>query len=253
MVDTRWLRKVGALGALMALLPIVTAAPASPAAPLGAGIGLSPRPAWAGHPACRAPVDVTLSGDVVDVGGYETRLSFNTAFAGYTSGNVTPSDWLNNGGTRRSGGDDGSTILQKPGAGSVKFGDYSWGTADGADATASAPPPKLATVGIDIVKCGSSSLSLSETQLVDVKGNVLPVSSQATNVPMAIHHMMNTNGDAIPVVTGQDVLAVANALNSSAACTANYQFNANSDNIPVVTGQDVLAVANALNSSVSCP
>lgn len=250
MVSRRWLRKVGTLGATAGLLLLVAATPATPAAPLGAGMGLSPRAAWAGH-ACPAPIDVTLSGDVMDIGGYETRLSFDPAYLSYTSGNVTPSDWLTNGGTRSSGGDEGSPILQQAGSGSVKFGDYSWGTADGADATAE--PAVLTTVGLDIVQCGNSSLSLSETQVVAINGAVLPLDSQATNVSMTVHHLMNTNGDGIPVVTGQDVLAVAGALNSSVACTANYQYNTNGDTIPVVTGQDVLAVANALNASVACP
>lgn len=250
MVNQRLLRKVGGLSAAAGLLLLVTATPVSPAAPLDAGVGLNPRVAWAGH-ACPAPVDVTLSGDGMDVGGYETRLSFDAARFAYTNGRLTPSDWLTNGGTRRSGGDEGSPILQKAGSSSVKFGDYSWGTADGADITAE--PAVLATVGLDIVACGNSSLSLSETQVVNVKGDVLPVGSEATNVSITVHHLMNTNGDSIPVVTGQDVLAVANALNASVACNAGYQFNTNGDTIPVVTGQDVLAVANALNASVACP
>jgi hypothetical protein len=237
------------LSLLTGLLMAATAAPASPAEPLGATAVITAPAAWAGHPACGAQVQVTLSGDSLDVGAYETRLSFNTAYLGYTSGRISQSDFLTDGGTRSTGGDEGTIALESISTGSVKFGDYSWGTNSGADADGST----LATVQLDVVKCGASNLSLSETQIVNYTGDALQLTSQAVNVPLQVNHQLNINGDAIPVVTGQDVLAVANALNASATCSTGYQYNANGDNIPVVTGQDVLTVANALNTSVACP
>ncbi len=245
----RILARVMTLGLCAGLLMAATATPASPAAPLGATVGITAPAAWAGHPACGARVQVTLSGDSVDVGGYETRLSYNTAYLGYTPGRVSQSTFLTDGGTRFTAGDDGTPALEAVGSGSVKFGDYSWGTNGGADANGSA----LATVQLDVVKCGVSNLSLSETQVVNITGNAFPLSGQATTVPLTVHHRYNINGDAIPVVTGQDVLAVANALNAPVTCDAGYQYNANGDTIPVVTGQDVLTIANALNASVACP
>lgn len=245
----RMVRRLAAVTVLLGMLAIATAAPAMMAEPLGATLGISTATQyWAGHPTCGVPVDITLGGDVMNVGGYESKLTFNAARLGYTASNITRTSFLSDGGTRSTSGASGTPLLEAVGAGNVKFGDYSWGTNAGADA-----PGTLAKAKLDVVSCGSSNLSLSETQVVDYQGNLFALTSQATNVPVKVNHRLNVNGDAIPVVTGQDVLAVVNALNSSVACTAGYQYNTNGDAIPVVTGQDVLAVVNALNSSVACP
>lgn len=240
-----WLRLV-TLGLLIGLLMVATAAPATPAEPLGATVGITAPAAWAGHPACGAMAHVTLSGDSLDVGGYETRLSFNTAYLGYSSGRISQSDFLTDGGTRRTGGDDGAVALEAAGAGSVKFGDYSWGTNSGADANGS----PLATVRLDVVKCGASNLSLSETQVVNYKGDLLSLTSQAVNVPLTVHGLYDTNGSG-GNITAADVATVLNAVGTSSACDANYYLDTNQSG-GNITAADVATVLNSVGTP-SCP
>lgn len=241
-------KRLGLVVALIGLTVLATASPAALLAPSGAVVEITAREAWTGHPACGAPVEISLTGDVGGVGGYETTLSFDSGYLAYTEGNLALTDFLSAGGTRFTAGQDGTPLLEAVTQGALKFGDYSWGTLAGADA-----PGLLATVTLDVLACGTSRLSLTDTQIVDYLGESLMLESQATDVPLRVNAMLNADGDDAPLVTGQDVLTVASALNTSVSCDDDYQHNANGDEIPVVTGQDVLAVANALNESVVCP
>lgn len=245
MSKLRIMRRVGVVATLLGLLLLATAAPASPAAPAGATLGLSVASEyWAEHPGC-VTVDVTLDG-VADVGGYETRLTYDTTHLGYSGGNITLSDFLTAGGTRSHSGDDGTPLLEATDTNNVMFGDYSWGTNAGASASNSV----LATVALDGVACGTGTLSLSDSQVVDYQGNVLTVDSEATNVPVTIHGIYDTNGSG-GNVTAADVSTVLNGVGTSSACTANYYLDVNKSG-GNITAADVSLVLNNVGTP-SCP
>jgi hypothetical protein len=191
-------------------------------------------------------VQVALSGDALDVGGYEIRLSFNATYLGYTSGHVSQSAFLTDSGARRTAGDDGAPVLESVGASSVKFGDYSWGAHGGADANGSA----LAIVQLDVVKCGVSNLSLSETQVVNYKGDLFPLTDEAANVALTVRGLYDTNGSG-GNITAADVATVLNAVGTSSACNANYFLDTNQSG-GNITAADVATVLNNVGAP-SCP
>ncbi|MEA3338114.1 MAG: hypothetical protein U9R25_19675 [Chloroflexota bacterium] len=246
MFQRRNLQKFGVVAVLLGVLLLATAAPAIPAQPEAANVTLSTSPVWADH-SCPADVTVALAGDPVDVGGYETQVNFDAVHFGYTSGNIALTDFLSDGGLRSTSGDDGTPFLEAIAATNVKFGDYSWGTSAGADS-----PGNLATVGLDVVACGSSSVSLSDSQVVDYLGTPFVLGTESST-SYAVYHLYDTNGDNLPFVTSSDVLAVVSNIGPwGGGCSAGYQYDTNLDGLPFITSSDVLAVVSNIGP-VSCP
>ena len=241
---SRLMRRLIVVGAFVSILVVATAGVALQAEPEAASLGLTTAAAWAGHPQCIgvAKASVTQTGGV-NVGGYETKLSFDAAKFSYTTQNINLNSYLAVNG-RQTSGQSGTPVLQAIGAGNVKWGDYSWGAGAGAG------NGTISIVGLNPLVCGTSNLSLSETQVVDTQGVVIPLGTQAQNVPYPIRGIFDANGSG-GNVTAADVQVVKNALGSSGACTANYQLDMNNSG-GNVTAADVQVVKNQLGQP-SCP
>lgn len=243
---SKLMRRLSVVAALAVVLALVAGAPALQAQPEAANLGLTPYNAWAGHPQCvgNAKIDVLLSGDPVSVGGYETKLSFDASKFGYTSPNVFLTNFLAVNG-RSTSGASGTPLLEAATANSVKFGDYSWGS----NMTGPNAPGTLAQVKLTTLACGTSNVSLSESQVVSTQGTAFPPGTQA-NVSYTVFGIYDTNGSG-GNISGADVNAVLAALGSSGACNANYQFDTNNSG-GNITAADVNAVLGNLGAP-SCP
>lgn len=247
MKRSKLMRRLSVVAALVGVLVIAAGAPALQAQPEAANMGLTTYNAWAGHPQCvgNAKVDVLLSGDPVSVGGYETKLGFDASKFSYTSGNVVLTSFLAVNGRSTSGTAAGMPLLEATTANSVKFGDYSWGT----NLTGPNAPGTLAQVKLTTLACGSSNVSLSESQVVNTQGTAFTPGTQQT-VSWVIRGLYDTNASG-GNVTAADVNAVLAALGSSGACNANYQFDTNNSG-GNITAADVNAVLTNLGAP-SCP
>jgi hypothetical protein len=238
------IRRLGLVVALVAVLAVAAGAPVLQAQPEGVTLSLTVPAMWENHPQCKASVTVGLTG-VTNVGGYETKLTFNSASYSLSPNNISLNNYLAVNG-RQSSGQDGTPFLVAPGAGHVKWGDYSWGAGAGAGAGT------ISAVGLDVLACGTGRMSLSETQVVDTQGNLLTLDSQATNIPTVVHLRTDINGSG--AVTALDVNQVRNALNNGVVpqCGDNtYRFDVN--NSGGITALDVNLVRNAVNTGATCP
>jgi hypothetical protein len=243
---SKLMRRLSVVAALAVVLALVAGAPALQAQPEAANLGLTPYNAWAGHPQCvgNAKIDVLLSGDPVSVGGYETKLSFDASKFGYTSPNVFLTNFLAVNG-RSTSGASGTPLLEAATANSVKFGDYSWGS----NPTGPNAPGTLAQVRLTTLACGTSDVSLSESQVVNTQGTVFPSGTQAL-VPYVVYGLYDTNRSG-GNITIADAIAVTTALGTSGACNANYQYDVNNSG-GNITIADAIAVAAQLGQP-SCP
>lgn len=241
-----WMRRLGVVAALAIVLALGAGAPALQAQPEAANMGLTTYNAWAGHPQCvgNAKVDVLLSGDPVSVGGYETKLNFDASKFSYAAGNINLTNFLAVNG-RSTSGAAGTPFLVATGANFVKFGDYSWGS----NLTGPNAPGTLAQVGLTTLACGSSTVSLTESQVVSTQGAPFQSGTEAS-VPFVVRGLYDTNASG-GNVTAADVNAVLAALGSSGACNANYQFDTNNSG-GNITAADVNAVLTNLGAP-SCP
>ena len=134
---------------------------------------------------------------------------------------VTVSAYLTNGGTRQNSA-SGTPLLKAVSGDTVKFGDYSWGANNPPGNMA---PGQLATVALrPTATCGAAALTMAETQLVDINGAVIRLTSQ-TGSSVNVYSQWDTDGSGGNVDAG-DIIAVINNLGNDAgspgSCTSNY-------------------------------
>lgn len=246
MKRSKLMRRLAVVATLVGVLVVAAGVPVLQAQPEAANMGLTTFNAWAGHPQCvgNAKVDVLLSGDPISVGGYETKLSFDASKFSYTANNVVLTTFLAVNG-RSTSGANGTPFLEAATANSVKFGDYSWGS----NLTGPNAPGNLAQVKLTTLACGTSNVSLSESQVVSTQGNAFTPGTQAT-AAFNVRGLYDANASG-GNVNAVDVQVVRNGLGTSSACTANYHLDMNNSggNINAV---DVQLVKNQLGQA-SCP
>jgi hypothetical protein len=130
----------------------------------------------------------------------------------------------------------------------VKFGDYSWGAGNPPGNMANGD---LATVALKpTATCGAAALTISETQLVDINGNVIALTGQ-NGSSVSVFSRFDTNG-AGALINTQDVNAVVARLNQAVggACGPNYRYDTNLTGALINTS-DVNAVVAKLNQSTT--
>lgn len=242
--------RVAVAAVLVGTLVMLTAAPAFPAAQpeagtisTGAGVQV-----WNGH-SCPANVPVNIAGLSAGLGGYETKVGWDPARFSSADADITINigTYLTNGGTRQQTGDSSTPALKAVSSGAVKYGAYSWGTGNPPGNQANGT---LSTVSIKpTATCGSAALTLSETQLVDINGNVIALDAQ-NGGSVAVFSRYDVNG-VQSVINSGDVNAVVGALGSSTSgCDANYRFNTNLVQ-SVINSGDVNAVVAKLGQTTS--
>ena len=156
--------------------------------------------------------------------------------------------YLTNGGTRQQAGDSGTPALKAVGTDTFKFGNYSWGAGN---PPGNAANGELATSGLlPTATCGSAALTMSETQLVDIGGTIIPLTNQ-TGSSVAVFSRYDINGVQSSINSG-DVNAVVGKLGQSAdaPCGPNYRYNVNLVQSTINSG-DVNAVVAKLGQSTS--
>lgn len=250
MKNKRTLGKLAVVLSIVALMSVATAAPVIPAAPdagtisTGAGVQV-----WNGH-SCPANVPVNISGLSAGLGGYETKVGWDPARFSSADADVTINvgAYLTNGGTRQQAGDSGTPALKAVSSGAVKFGNYSWGAGNPPGNSADG---QLATGGLlPTATCGSAALALSETQLVDIGGTIIPLTNQ-NGSSVAVFSRFDVNGVQSSINSG-DVNAVVGKLGQSAdaPCGPNYRYNVNLVQSTINSG-DVNAVVGKLGQNTS--
>jgi hypothetical protein len=246
---SKLLRRLSVVAALLGVLVIAAGAPVLQAQPeagtisTGAGVQV-----WNGHN-CPANVPVNIAGLSSGLGGYETKTAWPAGRFDNTAANVgiTVSAYLTNGGTR-SNSTSGTPLLKAVVGDTVKFGDYSWGAGN--------PPGNqadgnLATVALKpTATCGAAALTMSETQLVDINGNVIALTGQ-NGSSVSVFSRYDTSGGG-PLVSSADVNAVLLKLNQAVggACGPNYRYDTSLGG-PLISSADVNAVLLKLNQSVT--
>lgn len=246
---SKLLRRLSVVAALLGVLVIAAGAPVLQAQPeagtisTGAGVQV-----WNGHN-CPANVPVNIAGLSSGLGGYETKTAWPAGRFDNTAANVgiTVSAYLTNGGTR-SNSTSGTPLLKAVVGDTVKFGDYSWGAGN--------PPGNqadgnLATVALKpTATCGAAALTMSETQLVDINGNVIALTGQ-NGSSVSVFSRYDTNGVQSTINAG-DVTAVVSRLGQATVspCGTNYQYNTNLVQSTINAG-DVTAVVAKLGSTTA--
>ncbi len=230
---SKLLRRLSVVAALLGVLVIAAGAPVLQAQPeagtisTGAGVQV-----WNGHN-CPANVPVNIAGLSSGLGGYETKTAWPAGRFDNTAANVgiTVSAYLTNGGTR-SNSTSGTPLLKAVVGDTVKFGDYSWGAGN--------PPGNQA----------DGQLTMSETQLVDINGNVIALTGQ-NGSSVSVFSRYDTSGGG-PLVSSADVNAVLLKLNQAVggACGPNYRYDTSLGG-PLISSADVNAVLLKLNQSVT--
>jgi hypothetical protein len=244
--------RVAVAAVLVGTLVVLTAAPAFPAQPeagtISTGSGVQ---VWNGHN-CPANVPVNIASLSAGLGGYETKVGWDSARFSSANADITINigTYLTNGGTRQQTGDGtpATPPLKAVSSGAVKYGAYSWGTGNPPGNQADG---QLSTVSIKpTATCGSAALTMSETQLVDINGNVIALTAQ-NGSSVAVFSRYDTSGSG-PLINTQDVQAVLQRLNQAvgAACTGNYRYDTSLGG-PLINTQDVQAVLGKLNQSVT--
>jgi hypothetical protein len=244
---SKLMRRLAVVVALMSVLAVAAGAPVLQAQPeagtisTGAGVQV-----WNGHN-CPANVPVNIAGLSSGLGGYETKVVWPAGRFDNTAANVgvTVSAYLTNGGTRFNS-TSGTPLLKAVAGDTVKFGDYSWGTGNPPGNQADG---ELATVALKpTATCGAAPLTMSETQLVDINGNVIALTGQnGSSVSVLGRFDVFAGG---PLVNSQDVAAVVGKLNQAvgAACGPNYRYDVFIGG-PLINSQDVAAVVAKLNQN----
>ena len=250
MKNRRTFGKLAVVLSIVALMSVATAAPVIPAAPeagtISTGSGVQ---VWNGHN-CPASVPVNIAGLSTGLGGYETRITwpagrFSSAPADVT---VNVGTYLTNGGTRQQAGDSGTPPLLAVGTDTFKFGTYSWGAGNPPGNSANG---QLATSGLKpTATCGNAALTMSETQLVDVGGALIPLTNQ-TGSSVAVFSRFDTSGGG-PVITSADVNSVLSKLGQAVGgvCGPNYRYDTSIGG-PVITSADVNAVLGKLGQTTA--
>ncbi len=250
MKNKRTLGKLAVVLSIVALMSVATAAPVIPAAPTagtistGAGVQV-----WNGHN-CPATVPVNIAGLSAGLGGYETRITWPAGRFSSTPADVAINvgTYLTNGGTRSQAGDSGTPALKAVGTDTFKFGNYSWGAGNPPGNSANG---QLATTGmLPTATCGSAALTMSETQLVDIGGTLIPLTNQ-NGSSVAVFSRFDTSGGG-PLVNSGDVNAVLAKLNQAVggACGPNYRYDTSLSG-PLINSGDVNAVLAKLNQPVT--
>lgn len=247
MTNKRMIRRLGLAAVLVGMLSLATAAPAFPAQPEAGTITTGTASVWNGH-SCPADVPVNISGLNSGLGGYETKVGWDPARFSSADADIAINigTYLTNGGTRQQTGDSGTPALKAVSSGAVKFGAYSWGTSNPPGNQADG---QLATVSIKpSATCGAASLTMAETQLVDINGNLIALSGQ-TGSTVNVYSRYDTSGGG-PLINSQDVAAVVAKLNQSTGgtCGANYRYDTSLGG-PLINSQDVAAVVAKLNQA----
>ncbi len=250
---SKLMRRLTVVAALLGVLVIAAGAPVLQAQPeagtisTGAGVQV-----WNGHN-CPANVPVGIAGLSAGLGGYEAKVAWPAGRFDNTAANVgvTPSAYLTNSGTRQSSVPGGTPLLKAVSGDTVKFGDYSWGAGNPPGNMANGD---LATVALKpTATCGAAALTMSETQLVDINGNVIALTGQ--------------NGSSVSVLSRYDVNGVQSTINSgdvnavvakigtvlTGPCDANYRYNVNLVQSTINSG-DVNAVVAKIGqtTTVAC-
>jgi hypothetical protein len=242
--------RVAIAAVLVGTLVVLTAAPAFPAQPeagtISTGSGVQ---VWNAHN-CPAAVPVNITGLSAGLGGYETKVGWDPARFSSADADIAISltPYLTNGGTRFQTGDSSTPALKAVSSGAVKYGAYSWGTGNPPGNQA---PGQLSTVSIKpTATCGNAALTMSETQLVDINGNVIALDAQ-TGSSVAVFSRYDTSGGG-PLVSAADVSAVVAKLNQAVggACGPNYRYDTSLGG-PLISAADVSAVVAKLNQSVT--
>ena len=247
-------RLVGVL-LLTGLLAVVTTETALPLETTAGSFELVPQETWAGHSTCGAVIDVNLNGDPTDVGGYETLLTFDDAYLDYTEGNIALTDFLTAGGTRNSSGFDGgagAAMLESVHGSSLRFGDFSWPASLPAAPGANAPGA-LASLMLDVVQCGNSTVSLSEIWLVDTSAAVLPLGAEPA-VAVPVHHLLDV-APPFGIINAGDVGAVSARyfdLIDPTCGSADYMLDVAAP-FGIINAGDVGAVAASYFAVTGCP
>lgn len=226
MKNKRTLGKLAVVLSIVALMSVATAAPVIPAAPdagtISTGSGVQ---VWNGHN-CPANVPVDIAGLSNGLGGYETKIAWPAGRFDNTPANVgvTLTSYLAvNGRTNSSAG--GTPALKAVAGDTVKFGDYSWGAGNPPGNSANG---QLATTALKpTATCGSAALTMSETQLVDIGGTIIPLTNQ-NGSSVAVFSRYDVNGVQSTINSG-DVNAVVGAFGQPTGgdCGPNYRFNVN--------------------------
>ena len=250
MKNKRTLGKLAVVLSIVALMSVATAAPVIPAAPdagtISTGSGVQ---VWNGHN-CPANVLVNIAGLSAGLGGYETRITWPAGRFSSTPADVTidVGTYLTNGGTRMQAGEDGTPPLKSVGTDTVKFGNYSWGTNNPPGNSADG---QLATTGLlPTATCGNAALTMSETQLVDIGGTLIPLTNQ-NGSSVAVFSRFDTSGGGA-LISSADVTAVVDKLNQDAggASGANYRYDTSLGGA-LISSADVTAVVAKLNQPTS--
>ncbi len=246
------MRRLSVVAALVGILVIAAGAPVLQAQPEAGTISTGAAEVWNGH-SCPANVPVNISGLGAGMGGFETRITWPAGRFSSTPSDVTidVGAYLTNGGTRSQAGMDGTPALKAVGTDTFKFGNYSWGASNPAGNMANG---QLATVALlPTATCGAAALTMSETQLVDINGNVIGLTGQ--------------NGSSVSVFSRYDVNGVQSTINAADAsavvakigtvlggpCDANYRYNVNLVQ-STINAADVSAVVAKIGqlTSVAC-
>lgn len=247
---SKLMRRLTVVAALLGVLVIAAGAPVLQAQPeagtisTGAGVQV-----WNGHN-CPANVPVNIAGLSAGLGGYETKIAWPAGRFDNTAANVgvTPSAYLTNGGTRQSSGASGTPLLKAVSGDTVKFGDYSWGAGN---PPGNAADGQLATVALKpTATCGAAALAMSETQLVDINGNVIALTNQNGSSVSVFSRFDTSGGGAL--ISSADVTAVVARLNQTTGgtCGANYRYDTSLGG-PLISSADVTAVVSKLNQATS--
>ncbi len=243
------MRRLSVAAALLGILVIAAGAPVLQAQPEAGTISTGTAEVWNGH-SCPANVAVKITGLGTGLGGYETKIAWPAGRFNNTPANVgvTVSAYLTNGGTRFHSSDGGTPLLKAVSGDTVKFGDYSWGAGN--------PPGNVATgqlataALLPTATCGAAALTMSETQLVDINGNVITLTGQ-TGSNVNVFSRYDTNGVQGTINAG-DVTAVVGRLGQTTVspCGTNYQYNTNLVQSTINAG-DVTAVVAKLGSTTA--
>lgn len=250
MKTRKFVGRLAVAAVLVGMLVLLTAAPAFPAQPeagtisTGAGVQV-----WNGH-SCPANIPVSIDGLSVGLGGYETKVGWDPARFSSADPDITINigAYLTNGGTRQQTGDSSTPALKAVSSGAVKYGGYSWGAGN--------PPGNMANGQLSTVSikptatCGSAALTMAETQLVDINGNLIPLTAQ-TGSSVAVFSRFDASGSGA-LINSSDVNAVVAKLNQAVGgtCGPNYRYDASVSGA-LINSSDVNAVVAKLNQSVN--
>jgi hypothetical protein len=243
------MRRLSVVAALAIVLAVAAGTPVLQAQPEAGTISTGAAQVWNGHN-CPANVPVNIASLSAGLGGYETKIGWDPARFSSADADITINigTYLTNGGTRQQTGDSGTPPLRAVSSGAVKFGAYSWGAGNPPGNMAA---EQLATVALKpTATCGAAALTMSETQLVDVNGNVITLTGE-NGSSLSVFSRFDTSGGG-PLINSGDVNAVLSKLNQAVggACGPNYRYDTSLGG-PLINSGDVNAVLAKLNQPVA--